>query len=349
VDRQRYRGPGDSEVTVSLTSNPLAKEVGIFESSDITFEMNPATRGWAAAGATRNTLYVTLGNPSGSPNYWTLLDISCRGAAGKSTEDDFVKASFDPYRSTLGTGNGFKRKRDDKELTYYKQGAGTPSSGVFTCSDILSRGDGTGRCGGWARFLVAMHQVHGVTSSSVFGVVPIDARLLIVRNCTFSGLGSLGVPFTHKGKTECVKDAGIFGQGKDNPQFTFGDHALVKHATGIYDPSYGVGPKPDIRTWEDGGIAGIGEMPGVSFTFDGDPHFLPGSCSPGFIKYTVVAGDTLATIAAKFGIASHHLLYGHPYNAALRALRPPPGTVVAGDVVVIPRDLSTTLAILRIA
>ena len=341
--------PGAATVSVALTSDqPLANEIGIFESNDISWEMNPATRGWASAGTSRNVLYVTLGNPSGSPNFWTLLDISCRAAAGKSNENDFVTASFVPYRASIGNGNGFRRKRDGTELTYYKNGAGTSSSGVFTCSAILGRADGTGRCGGWADFLVAMHRVHGVTSSSVFGVQPISTDMLIVKNCTFSGAGTRPEPFTHRGETECVKNNGIPGQGKNNPQFTFGDHALVKHATGIYDPSYGVGPKPDLKTWEDGGIVGIGPMPYASFTFDGDTHIIPRTCSPGFIRYVLIPGETLSDVATKFGAASAGAIYGHRYNAALRGLRASAGAVTSGDAVVIPREIASKLAIMKI-
>lgn len=336
--------PGDSDVTVSLTSNsPLANEVGIFESSDIRWIMNPSNQGWSAAGATRNVLYVTLGDPSGAPNYWTLLDISCRGAAGKASEDDFVKASFEPFRATLGDGKGFKRKRDGVELTYYKSGADTPSKGVFDCAALLGRADGTGRCGAWARFLVAMHQAHGVTSSAVLGVGPIDAQLLIVKNCAFSGTGSLPPPFPYKGMSECLKNDGIFGQGKNNPQFTFGDHALVKHSTGIYDPSYGVGPKPDLKSWEDGGIAGIGS--GITWMkYGGDSHGIPAICSPGFVFYRHDVGDTLAYIAARYNVASALALYMHPYNAAFRAQHPAPydfkSLLKPEDKLVIPRDIA---------
>ena len=343
--------PVDTEVTTALLTSgaALPNHVECYESGDIAWQFNPDGTGLVSAGTSRNVLYATLGDPTISPNYWTLLDISCRGAAGKSAEDDFVKASFNPFHGNIGDGKGFKRKRDGTELTYYKNGGGTPSSGVFSCSDILSRADGTGRCGAWARFLVAMHQVHGVTSSAVFGVVPIDADLLIVKNCTFVGAGSLPPPFTHKGNLECTKNDGIFGQGKNNPQFTFGDHALVKHSTGIYDPSYGVGPKSDLKAWEDGGIAGIGQMPITSFTYSGDPHFLPGACSSGFIVYTAVAGDTLASIAAKFGVASDVALYNHAYNAAFRTSHPPPASVRSGDVVLIPRSIASKVAILKIA
>lgn len=339
--------PGDSEVSVAgmVSTGTLPNRVTFFDPGSIDWESNAAMTGWKSAGRTSHTIYVVLGAPTGTA-HWTLLDISCRGADGKTTEDDFVRASFLPFQSTIGDGKGFKRKRDGVELTYYKQGAGTPSSGVFTCADLLSRADGTGRCGAWARFLVAMHQAHGVTSSAVFGVVPVDAQLLIVKNCTF-GAGTQPVPFTHRGQSECVKQQGIVGQGKNNPQFTFGDHALVRHSTGIYDPSYGVGPKANLLAWEGGGIAGIGAMPLLPFMFGGDRHIIPALCSPGFIKYTAVAGDTMASIATKFGIASGGALYNHAYNAAFRALRAAPGNPQPGDVVFIPRDIATTLAILK--
>ena len=341
--------PGDTEVTISMTSHqPLPNEVGLFESTDISWQANRCNNGWTPAGTSRNIVYVTLGPlAAGAINHWTLLDISCRAAAGAQNEADLVSRSFDAFRGKVGDGNGFRRKRDGVELTYYKNGAGTPSSGVFSCADLLSRGDGTGRCGAWARFLVAMHQVHGITSSAVFGVVPRSAPLLIVKNCTFSS-NSLPVPFPFAGRTQCVKIDGIFGQGKNNPQCTFGDHALVRYGTRIYDPSYGVGPVADLHAWETGGIAGIGQMPPVSFMFAGDPHFLPGSCSPGFIEYTAGAGDTLASIATAFGIPSRAVLYGHGYNAAYRASHPPPGEISPGDRIRIPRDVATTLTILRI-
>jgi hypothetical protein len=343
---------GDTQVTLTLASdNALPNEVGRFETSDITWRMKPKGQAAASAGTSRNLVYVTLGNPAGTPNYWTLLDISCKGAAGAKDENTLVKESFKPFTHTLGDGKGFRRKRDGLELTYYKLGGGTPSSGVFACSDLLSRGDGTGRCGAWARFQVAMHRVHGVTSSAVIGVVPVSARLFIVKNCSFTAPGSLSAPFTHKGETECVKQEGIPGQGKDNPQFTFGDHALVQHSTGIYDPSYGVGPKPNLKLWEDGGVGGIGAMPPgiVSFQFRGDTHFLPGACSPGFILYTAQPGETLAAIAVKFGIASDSILYGHPYNANLRLLRPSPVPIQAGDQVFIPKAIANKVSILKVA
>lgn len=65
--------PGDTQVTLNLTSNhALPNEVGRFE-SDIVWRIKPKGQAGAAAGTSRNLLYVTLGNPSGTPNYWTFL------------------------------------------------------------------------------------------------------------------------------------------------------------------------------------------------------------------------------------------------------------------------------------
>jgi hypothetical protein len=341
--------PGDAEAKVSLESaKTLPDEVGCFEAVDIAWQSKPKGRPSASAGTSRNILYVTLGKPSGTPNYWTLLDISCKGAAGARDENALVKGCFQPFTRTLGDGKGFKRKRDGKELSYYKQGAGTPGSGVYTCADLLSRADGTARCGAWGEFLVAMHKVHGITSSQAIGMVPASASLLIVRNCAFPGSGSGIVPNTHKGMTECIKNDGIPGQGKDNPQFTFSDHALVRHSTGIYDPSYGVGPLRNLKAWEDAGVGGIGEpQPDmVRFTFRGDRHVLPGVCSPGYILYDVEADDDLADIAARCGIGSATALFNHPYNADLRSRRATAADVKAGDSIYIPREIAPTISIM---
>ncbi len=87
----------------------------------------------------------------------------------------------------------------------------------------------------------------------------------------------------------------------------------------------------------------------VSFPFRGDTHFLPGACSPGFILYAAKPGETLATIAVKFGIASASALYGHPYNADYRLLRPSPAPIQAGDPLHIPKAIAPKVSILKIA
>jgi len=344
-------GPSDTWVTTStlVSDKAIPDKVACYDPADIAWHYNPGGSGWKTAGASANVCYATLADPTGTPAYWTLLDISCRAAAGATKESKLVEESFKPLKASIGKGKGPKRKRDGKRLTYYLKAAHTPSSGVFTTHDLLSRSDGTGRCGAWARFLVSMHKCHGITASAVFGVVPISslASVFLVKNCNFSGTGSLAVPFPHKGNTECVKAAGLPGQGTDNPQFVFGDHALVRHSGKIYDPSYGVGPVGDMKTWESGAISGLGKAPYLAFSgTGGEPQFMPANCSRGFVEYTVAAKDSLSKIAAKHGISTWKSLYNHRYNASFKATRPDPNTIKTGDKLFIPREIAS-IRILR--
>jgi hypothetical protein len=129
-------------------------------------------------------VYVTLGAPAGGvTNYWTLLDVSCRAAAGKTSENDLVRDSYPPFVSAVGDGKGIKRKRDNQELRYWFFGRNTPQ--VFDTAALLSNTDGTGRCGSWARFLIDMHKVHGITSSAVIKVVPTASVLAAEPGCEF--------------------------------------------------------------------------------------------------------------------------------------------------------------------
>jgi hypothetical protein len=345
--------PGDTEVPGTLTSDKaFPDEVGIFESSDITWETNRCDCGWTSAGTSRNVVYVTLSPPAGGvTNYWTLLDVSCRAAAGAKTENALVHKSYVPFKAATGDGNGIKRKRDGKELTYWFFGRKSPA--VFDTHALLAETSCSGRCGSWASLLVDMHKVHGVTSSAVFGVVPTANVRGLLPGCnfmvqvgTFSGAGSKPVPFTHEAPAEYVKGTGLAGLGKTNPQPVFPDHALVKYGGKVYDPSYGGGPVADLLTWERAGIAGLCAGPNVIVMQDGQELRLMQFNSKGFAIYTAVAGDTLASIATQFGVASAAALYNHPYNATFRATHPAQ-TIAAGESILIPRDISN-VAILEI-
>jgi hypothetical protein len=340
--------PGDATVKLVLTSKQkLADRVDAFDANDITWDFKPANAAWAAAGASRNTLYVTLASPTGGvTNHWTPLDISCRAGAGSNGEDKLVKKSFERFKASVGAGNGIPRQRDGVLLSYYLNGANTGN--IFSCAALLAAGDGSGRCGSWAKLMVNMHKQHGIASSKVVGVVPRSAPVLIVKNGSFMGAGSRAAPFTHVGTTEFVKTDGIPGQNAKNPQFLFGDHALVEHKTGIYDPSYGVGPiaKDRMRLWEDGGIAGLASGHKVE-TYKGLTHLTGTECSPGFVHHTVVAGETMAKIAKRYGVTSAAVLYNHAYNAALQVLRSTPAAVTTGDDVVVPRDIASKLTVLK--
>ena len=396
-------------------STALINCVDYYDNFEIKWEYTAPSMSSAIAGKSSHLVYVLLGAPTYRPYrpYWTLIDISCRAAKGATTEDEFVKRSFEAFTQTLGDGNGIKRLTDGKELSYYLQGSNTPGNHVYACEDLLRRPDGTGRCGAWARFLVAMHQIHGVTSSRNIGVMPKATRNMIIKNWSFPNKSTLTIPsrslapdeteeknavdgspyirvtrkvlppvlavpaiaplpgvpgraavpgrgpsdrepkiddrvalpFSHTGKRNqggCQKTDGLPGQGKTNPQMTFGDHALVKHSTGIYDPSYGT-RFDDLLAWEKAAVSGIGGC--RTFNFQDNSHcwqFAPERCSLGFFIHKASKGEKLDSIAAKYNINNWADLYNHPYNKAFREAHKDSSIKIVkeGDILFIPRELA---------
>ncbi len=351
-----------TDATVDLGSvtgdKPLPPGVACYDPIEIRWYMTESDNTtWVEIGSTRHLLYVILGAPQ-EDIYWTLLDISCRGAAGKTVEADFVPAAFAPFSTHTGDGKGFKRKGDNIAMSYYKQGVATSGDtaepSVYSTFGILSRPDGTGRCGGWAELLIHMFAIHGVTSAGklwfIRGKDPNKADMelrFLVKNCNFSGAAPEPAPYRYRGNVGCVKQNGVPGQGKTNPQFDFGDHVVVVHGGKIYDPSYGVGPVGSPLEYEQKAIAGLGTMKSTpqyaQFNqTDGTPQFISGCCSRGFLEHIVTGGEKLSAIAAKYGM-SESALFNNPDNSALKKLRVTPDKIVDGDIVYIPRDSNTRM------
>jgi len=347
--------PKSTYVSIGATAGdkPLPKGVACYDPMEIKWSMMEADqKTWTAIGSSKHLLYVLLGAPQ-KPLYWTLLDISCVAAAGKIDEVGFVPAAFVPFTTHTGDGKGFKRKGDGIELSYYKQGVATEGAkgkpSVYSTLGILSRPDGTGRCGGWANLLLHMFEMHGVTSARKLVLIRVedesksDMELrFLVKTCTFTGSGTEAAPYPYVGNTDCKKKENVVaGQGKNNPQFDFGDHVVVEHGGKIYDPSYGVGPKSSQLEYEQAAIDGLGTMKlGAGyFEFvqaDGTKQFISAQCSPGFVEHQVTGGETLAAIASKFG-TTESAIFDHEYNQALKAVCGTADQIKDGDVVYIPR------------
>jgi hypothetical protein len=329
-----------------LSTNPLPDQVDCVDNWTIAWEYKLQDGSWADAGSTTHLLYLTLGAPQADV-YFTLLDISCRAAAGKDTEDDLVAFSFVPFTTHTDDNNGFRRKGDDKRLTYYLDGVDTPADdNTYTTEGILGSADATGRCGGWASLLIHMWKIHGVTTATQRWFVRATAtnfadmmKRFLVKNIDFSAVGTLPGRYPYQGAAG-LKLNGAPGQGKKNPQFDFGDHVIVKHGGRLYDPSYGLGPFTTDKLYLAQALAGIGTAATtagvIPFTMtDGTKQFISDQCAPyanGFASYTIKR-QTLADIAAEFGVTDVQLLALDP---ALRLLRATPAHVVPGDTVVIP-------------
>jgi hypothetical protein len=71
---------------------------------------------------------------------------------------------------------------------------------------------------------------------------------------------------------------------------------------------------------------------------DFDKEYL--ICGKGFIRHVLASGESLATVAASYGVTSVDALFGHAYNKTLKFIRVTPTNVVAGDTVLIPRGMT---------
>lgn len=348
--------PGDAQVKTKKMAASVALPAGVNCYDKLTIQWSMKTYQGAdgppgGAGSTDHLLYVTLGEPdAGAKAYWTLLDISCRAASGKTDEPGFVPAAFIPFTTHRGDDNGFPRMGDGIKLSYYLQGVNTSGDQgepfpVYSTRGILGRADGTGRCGGWARLLVDMFRIHGVVSAKRFWMIRskdpknVDGnKRFLVKNCQFTGPGSLAAwstgfhfagfatekgLYTHRGAVDCIKLSGAAGQGKTNPQFDFADHVVVKHGGKLYDPSYGIEPCTDQFEYEGRALDGLGSMANGSHRFKmidpaATPQFISLACSPGFLEYVALTGETLAVVAAKCG-GTASLLFNDPMNADLKS------------------------------
>jgi hypothetical protein len=249
-------GPSDTEVTTAELEStaPLPNQVWCSDTADIEFLAQPPTESFSSAGTSHNVLYVVLGDPSGTPAFWTLLDISCRAASGATTPVQVVEQSFTPFQ-----GLALTRVRDGKGLTYWN-----PETTVCTnTAQLLASGDGAGQCGSWAEFLVDLYKCHGITSGEKVLIVRSlpdwqgASAGFLVKNWSFNGAGSHAPPFTHVMGTECVKMMGIAGQRNANPPPAFFNHFITRCFGKFYDPSYGGGPILDQIRWEVGAIDGL--------------------------------------------------------------------------------------------
>jgi hypothetical protein len=310
---------------------------------------------WEDAGTTSQVIYSILGPPTKTV-YWTFVDLSCRKARGAATVDAFVDRVFTGFTGTTGDGKGIIRLRDNTRLSYYKQGSKTKSGQkdprVWSTEGILSKSDGTGRCGGWADVLLHTHAIHGVAVAKEVNIYPATPKvngrsvIFLVRKCDFTGPGvrTNPGPFPYVAPTTCTKVDGLAGQGKTNPQFLFGDHVLTRYNGVFYDPSYGVTMPEDTRAYEKAAIAGLGQYHLATdvydFTQGTTPQTMSKYCSPGWMEVTFDGTFTLNELAARFGIGSGQEIYDDPHNAGLKALRNA-NPLQNGDKIYVPRTLAT--------
>jgi hypothetical protein len=244
----------------------LPNQVAAYNPLTITWEMSGPTGNWIGIGSTQHRIYVTLGNPAGTPAYWTLLHYSCTGAAGAANDQALITGAFNPLR-----GLNLTRQRDNVPLTYWNpQG---PARGNSNTALLLAEPTGAGHCGSWALFFIDMLKAHGVgtghkvnvTRPAVvqqIGPVVVGAgvkRGFLVATWNFAPVPATSpADLTHTRRGNC--NPGVYAPGQNNPQPppAFYNHFVVHCTTDgrIYDPSYGHDfANPDA--WEPASISGL--------------------------------------------------------------------------------------------
>ncbi|MBI5255920.1 MAG: hypothetical protein HY855_05430 [Burkholderiales bacterium] len=320
--------PGDATINFPETSASVALSNVVHAAPlHIDWTMNTPTQPLPqlAIGATDNPLYLLLGRPRVNQLYLTLLHHSCTRGAGTQAENAFVPAAFAMFQGTTGNGNGIQRMGDNVRLTYYRDGVNTPANAnVWVTHHILGSADATARCGGWMDMMVHMLKMHGITSARGLacerrtrdGQANYELRFLVSQQA-FNGLVANGAaaPYRNLGN-EIHADTDIPGQGKNQPQFEFGDHVIVWHNDQVYDPSYGTGPFAAAKPWhgvpaamqgyEQAAIGGFGDYEGTGGyavnSGDGTPQQFAWKNGPGCVLLVHVcsAGQTLDQIARRY-------------------------------------------------
>lgn len=246
-----------SEVTIPATvsSDKLPNQVKFFNPMTIAWEFSLDGTNFSTAGSSSHKVYVTLADPLGTINvFLTALHLAVSND-GATTQAAAAQKSWD-----LIKGPANIRSWDGRKLYYYKPGFGF-SSCATTSEGLLTSPSGTGQCGSFARLLMDVYGINGITSN--FTVV--DAKTgeqFLVKNWTF---GARSFPGTsHEWKLELseggfgmvpLPTGGVFGDmtstaglpGQNTPtpsEKAFARHFIVKTTVvsgdQFFDPSYGV-------------------------------------------------------------------------------------------------------------
>jgi hypothetical protein len=221
---------------------------------DISF--NGGSDWYNTIGTSENELYLTWKTPETTETYETVLHIGCTNASGETDAEDIVSKIWGEFSDTH-----VKRKNSSNDMQYW--GSIAITKGIFTTAELLLYDDG--RCGAWQDFIVDVFEAQGITSiikyhlfaDTTTGTYPnlnISTGFL-VKNWSFSGVGTSGNAMYPYLQSECTDELGIRGQGNDNPRSLFWDHAVIYYSGTIYDPSYGT-TAANLSTYSNNSLSG---------------------------------------------------------------------------------------------
>ena len=213
--------------------------IDYFESMNLKWEVSlDDGQTWSEAGTSRNQAYVTLSKPL--QPFHSTVHIATKNLKGvkKDTPTEIISRIWSEF-----TDRRLYRADDVNEtmpLQYWgitckarpNEGSPPPREVLpcFTSASVITNRDA--RCGGWQLFFIDVLRAQGI-SASTYDIVPKPFRSYAVKG--------LEVKATNE------------AQGNATPQNRFTNHALVKVAGRIYDPSYGR-DFDDLKAWENASL-----------------------------------------------------------------------------------------------
>ena len=241
--------PGSTNWSVPAViadTNLLADTVDFY--NPMTVEWFYAVEGatsFLPAGVSTNQVYVSWKEPETADLFHTVVHVACSNAAGMTVESNIVAGVWEDF-----TDREIHRADGSGPLEYWGSFAKAHRYDGLCLSlgDLLKYSDG--KCGAWASFLVGAWAVHGI-SSAVHTEIRTDYSLFLNMN----------------GK-ELVINESLPGQGDTEPLKRFLNHGVVRYASAICDPSYGLRHQSELL-WED---ASVDYMIYQAFDPSGNPY-----------------------------------------------------------------------------
>lgn len=228
------------------------------------------TLNYRSMSTSKNTVYVTLGNPATAARQETVFEFGCRnadGATAASGASDKIWAAF----------KGGVLRVDGVQMRYWN-----PKVGAYDAMEgMLADPIGDGTCTAWADFFKAVLEAQGVSGATrvyvtskyrcdagytVDGLTERGGMLIKYWTFSYTGLAPERCrPFTHR-LSDVTDKNGAPGQGNEDPPGIFTNHYIILYNSKYYDPSYGNGPFTSQAEWENFSVAGYDKIfaPAVS-------------------------------------------------------------------------------------
>ena len=210
---------------------------------------------WKDAGQTANDLYLTLGVPTVTTLYHTVVHLGSDNARGQTDAAGVVRDVWREFSDRSVS------RVDGTRLTYWvKKGMCTATN----TAELLQQIDG--QCGSWAELLRDVLKGQGIAGVQKILVLSQDfvrtgnsSYGFLVKNWKITGAGTnpRTAPYKYVVGTDAFADKGVAAQGNDDPPPSFFNHFIVQYGGRYYDPSYGGGTYADQNAWENASLAGF--------------------------------------------------------------------------------------------